>query len=103
MPLNPFEKANYAIIRLIVRVMPSCRDVSELVSRAMDERLSLRKRLSIRLHLSMCSLCRRYEKQLRLLRQATQHYADPEENEVEASLSPEAKARLEKALEDGGK
>jgi hypothetical protein len=103
MPLNPLQKANYAMMRLMVRVMPSCRDISQLISAGMDCNLPLRKRLSIRLHVSMCKFCRRYEKQLHLLHEGVGHYADPDENEVEKSLSPEAKAKLEKALENSAK
>ena len=101
--MNPFQKANYAMMRLMVRVMPSCKDIAVLISQSMDQRLPLMKRLSIRLHVSMCSLCRRYEKQLRLLRDSAGHYANPAENEVEASLSPEAVERLQNALENSAK
>lgn len=51
----------------------------------------------------MCGLCRRYEKQLRLLRRGFSYYADPDKNVAEKPLSPEAKARLEKALADNAK
>lgn len=98
--MKVLRRANYAMMRLMVRVMPSCKDISELISQAMDQRLPLRKRLSIRLHVSMCGLCRRYEKQLHLLRHGFSCYADPEQNMTEKSLSPEAKAKLEKALTD---
>ena len=103
MPLNPLQKANYAMMRLMVRVMPSCRDISQLISDGMDRNLPLRRRLSIRLHVSMCGFCHRYEKQLHLLREGVGHYADPERNAAEKSLSSEAKARLEKTLADGTK
>ena len=103
MPLNPLQKANYAMMRLMVRVMPSCRDISQDISAGMDRNLPLRKRLSIRLHVSMCGFCRRYEKQLHLLHEGVGHYADPEANVVEKSLSPAAKEKLEKALADRAK
>jgi hypothetical protein len=103
MPLNPLQKANYAMMRLMVRVMPSCRDISQLISDGMDCNLPLRRRLSIRLHVSMCKFCRRYEKQLHLLRASIGHYADPDENLVEKSLSPAAKEKLERALADRAK
>jgi hypothetical protein len=90
-------------MRLMTRVMPSCKDISELISQTMDRQLPLRKRLSIRLHVSMCGLCRRYEKQLHLLRRGFTCYADPDQNTAEKSLSPETKARLEKALADSAK
>lgn len=99
MPLNPFAKAKYTMMRLMARLMPSCKEVSALVSQGLDERLPLIKRLSIRLHVSLCSLCRRYEKQLYLLREGARHYANPDENEIEESLSAEAKHRLKAMLE----
>jgi len=101
--MNALQKAKYAMMRLMVRVMPSCKDITALVSQGMDQRLPLMKRISNRLHVSMCSLCRRYEKQLRMLREGTAHYANPDENEVKESLSPEARGKLEKALADKAK
>ncbi len=103
MPMNSLQKASYAMMRLMVRVMPSCRDISQLISAGMDHHLPLHKRLSIRLHVSMCKFCRRYEKQLHLLHEGVGHYADPDANVVEKSLSPAAKAKLEKALADQAK
>lgn len=103
MPMNPLQKANYAMMRIMVRVMPSCRDISQLISAGMDRNLPLRKRLSIRLHVSMCRFCRRYGKQLHLLHEGVGHYADPDANVVEKSLSPAAKEKLEKALADRAK
>lgn len=91
------------MMRLMGRMMPSCKEITELVSTAVDGQLPLRKRLSIRWHVMMCSLCRRYEKQLHLLRKGIRHYADPEANVVEKTLSPAAKEKLEKALADRAK
>ena len=101
--MNIFQKTSLGMMRLMVRVMPSCKEVSALVSQGMDARLPLRTRFSVRLHLCLCSICRRYEKQLRLLREGARHYADPDQNPVEQSLSQEAKERLEKALEERAK
>ena len=101
--MNPFQKAAYAMMRVMGRMMPSCKDISELISQSMDTRLPLRKRLAIRLHVALCSLCRRYEKQLQLMRRGLHHYANPDENAVAESLSAEARERLQQALETGGK
>lgn len=46
----------------------TCRDISALVSRAMDERLPVGQRLRIRLHLAMCGACRQFSRQVELLR-----------------------------------
>lgn len=85
------------MMRLMSGLMPSCREVSELVSLSMDKQPPLRRRIAARMHLWMCALCRRYEKQLHLIRKGTQLYASPEANAGDA-LSPEARARLQRKL-----
>jgi hypothetical protein len=47
-----------------------CKDITELISQSMDEKLPLRIRLGIKFHLMMCDLCSRYKKQLELIRNA---------------------------------
>ena len=48
--------------------MDTCRDISAMVSRAMDARLTVRERWRVRLHLALCAACRRFERQVQLLR-----------------------------------
>jgi|JI10StandDraft_1071094.scaffolds.fasta_scaffold1802655_2 hypothetical protein len=48
--------------------MDTCRDISALVSRAMDARLTVRERWRVRLHLVICAACRRFAGQVELLR-----------------------------------
>lgn len=50
--------------------MLSCREVVERASLLMDGGLSLRERIQMRVHLAMCSHCRRFLRQLRLMAQA---------------------------------
>lgn len=45
--------------------MPTCRDMSELVTEYMDHATSLRVRLAMWLHLLQCSACRHYFDQVR--------------------------------------
>jgi predicted anti-sigma-YlaC factor YlaD len=45
--------------------MLRCRDVAELMSDYLDGTVGWRRRLSIRLHLMMCGMCRRYMRQMR--------------------------------------
>ena len=98
MPMNSLQKANYGMMRLMVRVMPSCKDISALISRGMDQRLPLHNRLSIRLHVSLCKFCRRYEKQLRLIHKGLRYYSDPETNQTEPALPAAAQERIQHAL-----
>lgn len=79
----------------------SCREATELVSRAMDERLGLADRFATRVHLIICANCARFARQLqemrRLLHAETAVAADA------SRLSAEARERiateLQKALD----
>jgi hypothetical protein len=46
----------------------SCKEVNCLASKSLDERLSWRERVGLRMHLLFCRLCRRYVRDLRFLR-----------------------------------
>lgn len=54
--------------------MLDCKDTSALVSRSMDESLSWRQRMAVRVHLVMCGACRRFAAQMSFLRQAGRSY-----------------------------
>ncbi len=56
-------------------MMLSCKEVTKLCSEALDRNLSLRERLSLRMHLMMCSGCTNFEEQMRHLRTITRRYA----------------------------
>lgn len=56
--------------------MPTCKDVSILVSDAQDRRLTARECFQVRLHLLICIACRNFAQQLRLLRGAARQHHD---------------------------
>ena len=62
------------MIRKALGHIISCRDASRLVSRREDAALSPWQRLVLRLHLSVCTACARFEQQVRFLRSAMQKY-----------------------------
>jgi polyhydroxyalkanoate synthesis regulator protein len=78
--------------------MFSCREISYLVSKSMDERIPVRQRLGVRMHLMMCRFCARYKRQLELLRRIMHHYAEQLQEQAAAELPPEARARIKDAL-----
>lgn len=53
------------------KLMYSCKQASELSSRAMDQPLGLAERLLLRLHLMMCRGCSNFSHQIGLLRRAS--------------------------------
>lgn len=80
----------------------TCQDMSRLLSDAMDRTLPWHTRLRMHLHLRICLLCRQYQHQLALLR-AVLRKSDNQLTEAEHTqtpgLSPEAKARIQRALD----
>jgi hypothetical protein len=79
--------------------MFSCKKISGMISESMDRDLSVYKRMGIRFHLMMCSLCRRYQKQLFFIRSVLQQ-SDDVENSSSQSLSLDARKRIEKEVND---
>lgn len=85
--------------------MPSCKEVSRLVSESMDRELTFRQRFSMRLHLMMCSLCSRFRRQLAFLREAALAFGEGGEEggqPANLQLSPQARARIKQILEHNG-
>ena len=52
----------------------SCKDASRLVSQREEAPLTAWQRLVLRLHLSVCAACSRFERQIAFLRTAMQRY-----------------------------
>jgi hypothetical protein len=78
----------------------SCHKAAQLISDAMDRRLSLWERFCLRVHLLLCGACRRYRWQLTILREAMKQNPDAEEANVTAPLGADARERIRAALRD---
>ena len=52
------------------KVLPSCQEVSRLLSSGLDETLPVADRARLRLHLVMCQACRNVGEQMQFIRQA---------------------------------
>lgn len=83
--------------------MLSCSDATRRISEALDRPLSWRARLGLRLHLMMCSACRRFARQVngieRLLRGRrgrSETAASPDEDPQH--LSPAAREAIKRSL-----
>lgn len=72
--------------------MLTCKTVAEEVSGLGFEELPWRRRLSIRLHLLMCSACRLYLRQIRRIRSLARTAY------IEQTPSPEELERLEREI-----
>lgn len=83
----------------MTNLMLKCQDTSQLISESFDRKLTLRERLGIRMHLTMCRFCRRYKKQLEFIRGLMAAYRRHlDQNPAEGQLSTEAKFRIKRTL-----
>ncbi|MBD9357308.1 zf-HC2 domain-containing protein [Methylomonas albis] len=54
--------------------MRSCRNITSLISQGLDKKLGLGERLTVRVHLMMCSRCRNFKTQSQFIRKTAQTY-----------------------------
>ncbi|MBU1664949.1 MAG: zf-HC2 domain-containing protein [Gammaproteobacteria bacterium] len=83
--------------------MLTCKDASHLISENQERPLGIWERWGLRLHLLMCVSCRRFERQMALMRQALRMLgqraeADAQDDGNSADFPPEARERIRKAL-----
>lgn len=81
----------------------TCRDVTQLVSQALDRKPPLGQRLWVGLHLFLCRDCARFRRQLLFLTEAVRHYVAAGRGPgllTSARLSPEARDRIQRSLRD---
>lgn len=80
--------------------MMTCEETARLISEGLDRTLSLRERVTLRLHLFGCDLCTRYAQQLKFL-QRTCAEADEEHLTEAAELDDAARQRIRARLQQG--
>ncbi|MBU1265497.1 MAG: zf-HC2 domain-containing protein [Gammaproteobacteria bacterium] len=81
--------------------MLTCKDASHLVSHCQDRPLNFRERWGLRIHLWMCGNCRRFERQIALMRRLLRQSDPRTETEIAGiELTAEARERISRALAD---
>jgi hypothetical protein len=85
----------------LFRFRLNCQETAQLLSDAMDRRLSVYARMRIYAHVRVCRLCQAYKHQLQLLRDLFRkspiEQVDSEDS-VASGLSAEAKRRIIRAI-----
>ena len=62
-------------------MLPSCREVAELASENLDNPIKGTRWLKFKLHLLMCTYCRRYVKQMGIAKNTVCHLGDHGDSE----------------------
>jgi hypothetical protein len=87
-----------ALFRMAGELSPNCREATRLQSEALDRRLGPGRRIGLSIHLVLCKWCRRYGKQIGVLRSAAHRHEKPEQFLPSQSLPPEARERIKRRL-----
>ena len=77
---------------------PRCTEILRLASQSLEQPLSFRTRLKMRLHFLICVWCERYDKQLKFLHRACSHASHQDETLPGRGLSAEARQRIVERL-----
>lgn len=80
--------------------MLTCKEISELLSEVKDNEISFGKKIMLKMHLSMCHHCKRYQKQLDTLYQVYQKISFKIETDEEIHLSKNEKTDIKKSLKN---
>jgi len=78
--------------------MMNCKQASQLISRTLDETLSLRERFALKLHLYLCKYCSRFSQQLHNLHIALRNMGKSIEDDTSIKLPSETKKEIVKSL-----
>ena len=81
--------------------MITCKRAAELISQAEEVPLSRWRSFQLRLHLVCCTMCRRFRRQVNLLRRAGSVCGD-DTSLPKPALSEEARERMKRALREQG-
>ena len=80
--------------------MLTCKDTSRLISEGQERQLSLKERISLRLHVWMCNNCRRFEQQIVAMRKIIQSEWANDAATKNKQLSSKAQERIRQKLKE---
>jgi len=101
MTLSAYQRFKHAIRWWLLRRLPTCKQTVKVISESMERRLSLRERVTVKLHLWICLWCVWYLEHLQLMRDTIRSKASQEPNLESSSLPPlssEARERIKLSL-----
>jgi len=101
MGLGLYNKAVHAVRYFLLRRLPTCKQMAPVMSASLERRLTLRERLTLKLHLWVCVWCVWYLEHLRTMRatlRARRAREEVDEADSAVKLSEEARERIRRAL-----
>ncbi len=90
--MNSFKQI---LMKFLEKLTPKCDLISEKISKSMDEKISLKDQLQIKLHLLYCSFCTRYRDQIVMIHKMLE---ESDQTMTDIKLTPLQKDRLKSRL-----
>jgi len=88
---------------MLNKLMISCREASRLISEKLDRKLSLNERVMLKMHVTMCSVCKHVQYQLEALRKVISSKAQSQETTSSSEgppLSESSKEHMKSLLRE---
>lgn len=94
------QKLKWQLILFLARRLPPCNVLLPMFSEERERTLTLREKITKKLHLFTCEACRRYVAQIEKMSETVKPQNEPETAaEPSVKLSTEARDRIRAALE----
>jgi hypothetical protein len=78
----------------------NCQKASQILSQSLDRKLSLRERLSLRLHLTICDACTAFGQHLKLMRMTVKKITGQVEENKNVRISETARQRMASKIDE---
>jgi hypothetical protein len=92
------DKKGNKMMAFMSKNMMACDEAGYLISKSYESRLSLRKRIGLKIHLMTCHFCRKYEKQLSHLNKLVVNYKESNASECHHHLDVDRKESMNKRV-----
>ena len=89
-----------ALVKLIGKYTPKCREMVRILSQSMDEPMPLAMRIKKRIHYLICCWCQRYEEHLRYIHETARYFPEHADEASNIPFPPDVKERIKQKLVD---
>jgi hypothetical protein len=86
-----------------IKTITSCKHATRLLSEALDHPLPLSRRVLLKVHLTVCTNCLYFGRQIKILKNVVGHFAEPEDElptAYVATLSKQAQERVKARMRE---
>lgn len=94
-----FQKLHWQLVVFLARRLPPCNLIVPVISQAREGSLTMRERITLKLHLFTCEACRRYVRQVERMSEMVKPKSEEKGDNPANKLSQEARTRIKAALQ----